>query len=110
MARFRVCLKTVVNVMVDVEAEDSRAALDAADSQLDLDETFRGRAGVRGQAELAWGEEHAYALVDRLDESGAMLWEDAAEFGGPYFQFRSKPLAEDWEVLRAPESTAGEAT
>jgi hypothetical protein len=99
MARFRVCLKTVVNVSVDVEAPDAGAAVKAAEEKPDFEKLVH--QALPDGTEVSWGEEHVYALVDEVGAGGEMVSDDPGEYQAAGYT-RTRDQRPDWTEVRAP--------
>jgi hypothetical protein len=70
MAKFNVCIKTVVNVIVDgVEAESQEEALKKAEEGIDFETLFNESGRYAGADRIGWGEENTYAVVDQLPDN-----------------------------------------
>lgn len=66
MAKFTVCIKTVVNVVVeDVEAESCLEALQKAEKGVDFEALFNENGAYAGAHHTSHGDEHTAAIVDR---------------------------------------------
>lgn len=100
MAKFNVCLKTVVTISCgEIEASTEEEALRKAEEAVDFDATVSKKGIVmkdgsykldpNGLDLVSHAEEHAYAILDELDEKGdyvepeARLWmyEEGKGFG-----------------------------
>lgn len=79
MAKHTVCIKTVVNVIVeDVEADSYLEALKRAESKINFETLFNDNGAYAGSDRTGWGEAHTHAIVDKKpdDYDHYFKWKD----------------------------------
>lgn len=76
--RYRVTIKTVVNVAQDIEADSYEEAIKKAEDGTDYYRLLY--VANLGGVELTWAEEHAYAGVDCVGADGEYAPNDPVMF------------------------------
>lgn len=106
--KFRVSLRTVVNLELDVEATGFREALEVAEGKVRPADYFDGNdvAAMDG-VEVTWADEHAFAYVDALGENGDVATSAPALFAGSNLDIREDAEG-GWRIAAEPEYDDGE--
>lgn len=104
--RYRVVLRTVVSLTVEVEAGGLGEAVEEAARRVRPGAYFDGNGVAEDEGvAVEWAEEHAYAYVDDLTRR----MEVPATYEGPWMELRTHPES-GWRQVVEPEYAAGAAT
>jgi hypothetical protein len=87
--KFRVTLRTLVSLELDVEADGLKEALEAAQAKVRPADYFDGNEVAEGDGvEVAWAHDHAFAYVDELAVNGHPASTTPALFAGSNLDIR----------------------